>query len=185
VFQRLIADLRARTPLERGNSEVGALLASSHGDWQPDCGLTSRPGAYTRNCAYRDDQFEVLILNWAAGAASPIHDHGGQRCWMMVLDGSLEVDDYVRLDPGDVPGYAYVEPRGSRLLEPGDMDLRTERFDLHRVKCGNGSNAVSLHVYAAPLRNFFVYDETAWRCNVAFGTYDAMLSNRERFSSPV
>ena len=185
MFPRLIADLRARGPLERGTSEVGSLLAASQADWHSDFELVSRPGAYTRSCAYRDEGFEVLVLNWARGAASPIHDHGNQHCWMMVLEGGLQVDDYVRLDPGDRPGYAYVEPRGSRVLEAGDMDLRSGRFDLHRVKAAEGSTAVSLHVYAAPLRDFFTYDESAWRCQVAFGTYDAMLSNRPALAGRV
>lgn len=175
MLQRLIDDLRACGPLERGNSEVGALLAATAADWRPR-GLVSRPGTYTRTCAYRDARFEVLLLNWAPGAASAIHDHGDQHCWMLVLDGLLQVDDYVRLDPGDVPGYAHVEPRGCRVLEEGEMDLRSGRFDLHRVAATGGSPAVSLHVYSGPLLRFLIYDEATRRCESARGTYDDVLS---------
>jgi cysteine dioxygenase len=176
VLRRLIDDLRVRGPLERGTAEVGALLNAAGDSWAPERPLMVRAGAYTRTCAYRDTAFEVVLLNWTRGAASPIHDHGDQHCWMMVLEGRLEVEDFVRLDPGEVPGHAHVEPRGTRLLEPGGMDLRSGRFDLHRVAATSTMPAVSLHVYSAPLRNYLVYDQLAGRCEIAHGTYDEVLS---------
>jgi cysteine dioxygenase len=174
VLRRLIDDLRARDPLARDSSEVGALLAETSAQWRPHA-LIAKSDAYTRTCAYRDARFEVLLLNWAPGAASAIHDHGDQHCWMLVLAGQLRVEDYVRLDPGDVPGYAHIEPRGLRTLHAGEMDLRSGRFDLHRVAATTTSPAVSLHVYSGPLRKFLVYDEFTRRCQSALGTYDEVL----------
>ena len=176
MFRRLIDGLRLRSPLERDAVEVGELLLRSVSEWPGGRTLLSKPGGYTRTCAYRGAQFEVLLLNWAPGAVSPIHDHGDQHCWMVVLDGRLEVEDYARLDPGDVPGYAHVEGRGSSLLEPGEMDLRSGRFDLHRVAATADAPAVSLHLYAGPLRSYVTYDELSRRCERASGTYDAVLS---------
>ena len=182
MFRRLIGDLRARGPLERGVSDVEALLERSLSEWPRDERLISKQGGYTRTCAYRGAQFEVLLLNWAPGAVSPIHDHGDQHCWMLLLEGRLAVDDYVRRDAGDVPGFAQVEPCGYRLLEAGDIDLRSGRFDLHRVAAPGDRGAVSLHIYSHPLRSFLVYDESAQRCQSVRGTYDAFLSP---YSEPV
>jgi cysteine dioxygenase len=154
---------------------MAVMLGETFGRWAGGRRLISRPAAYTRTCAYRDDRFEVLLLNWSAGAASAIHDHGGQHCWMVVLEGRLEVDDYTRFDSGDVPGYARIEACGSRLMDPGGLDLRSGQFDLHRVTATRGGPAVSLHVYAGPLRKFLVYDESTRRCETAVGTYDEML----------
>ena len=176
LFRRLIDELRVRGPLERGSSEVGELLLRSIGDWPAGDPLVSKAGGYTRTCAYRGAQFEVLLLNWAPGAVSAIHDHGDQHCWMIVLNGRLEVEDYTRLDAGDVAGYAHVEPCGGSLLEPGEMDLRSGRFDLHRVAATADAPAVSLHVYSGPLRSYLIYDELARRCDLARGTYDAVIS---------
>jgi predicted metal-dependent enzyme (double-stranded beta helix superfamily) len=176
LFRRLIDDLRIRGPIERSSAEVGGLLLRSLEEWSGAAPLVSSAGRYTRTCAYRGAQFEVLLLNWAPGAVSAIHDHGDQHCWMVVLDGRLEVDDYVRLDPGDVQGYAHVEARGSRLLESGGMDLRSGRFDLHKVTNVGRIGAVTLHLYSGPLRSFLVYDEAARRCESARGTYDAVLT---------
>jgi predicted metal-dependent enzyme (double-stranded beta helix superfamily) len=153
----------------------GLFAAGAHA-WSGERRLTSRIGAYTRTCAYRDATFEVLLLNWAAGSASAIHDHGDQHCWMLVLEGGLEVEDYARLDDATVPGYARIEATGLRSLGPGEMDLRSGRFDLHRVVANGRSSAVSLHVYARPLTQFLVYDERAARCESRYCTYDAVLA---------
>ncbi len=175
MLEYLIGGLRERPPLRRSESEMATLLDDVCAGWSLDRPLPSRAADYTRSCAYSDDLFEVLLLNWAPGSASPIHDHGRQSCWMLVLDGSLRVDDYVRLDAADVAGYARIRPCESRVLEAGGLDLRSRPFDLHRVAASGQSKAVSLHVYSRPLRSFLVYDELAERCESALGTYDAVL----------
>ena len=179
MFRQLLEDLRARSPLARAQSEVGRLLSENAPDWPGPEVLLCRPAAYTRTKVYRDADFELILLNWAPGAASAIHDHGGQHCWMVVLDGSLEVDDYVRLDPGEIPGVAYVEARGSRTLGPGEMDLRSGPFDLHRVSAPQ-TKAVSLHLYAGPLVEFLVYDPPGHRYDRAYGMYDAVVLDDRR-----
>lgn len=176
MLRELIDDLRARVPFSDQGPELGALLARRAHGWGAVPRLISRPGGYTRTCAYRDSGFEVLLLNWAPGASSLIHDHGGQHCWMLVLDGKLDVEDYVRLDAGNVAGYAHVESHGRRRLMRGETDARSGRFDLHRVTATRDASAVSLHVYSGPLRRFFVYDEANRRCEAVTGTYDEVLT---------
>jgi cysteine dioxygenase len=176
MLQPLIDNLRFMGPLERSTSDMAALLAATRGSWWlPGRPLLARPGGYTRTCAYADERFEVLLLNWAAGAVSPLHDHGGQHCWMEVLQGQLLVDDYLRIDAGERPGFARVEAQGSRLMKAGDLDVRSGRFDLHRVSAPSEVPALSLHIYAAPLKEFLVYDETMERCHPVRGTYDQVL----------
>jgi NitT/TauT family transport system ATP-binding protein len=176
VFQELVDDLRCTPPLDRSLGEMARLLRAACSDRAPLNGrLISRAKSYTRTCLYRDDRFEVLLLNWSPGAASALHDHGGQHCWLAVLEGRLEIDDYVRLDEGELPGHARIGARGSRMLECGGLDLRSGRFDLHRVNARRDAPAVSLHVYSQPLEKFLIYDQAAQRCDTAFGTYDAVL----------
>lgn len=176
MLQPLIDNLCFMGPLERSTSDMAALLAATRSSWLPNRPLLVCPGGYTRSCAYSGKRFEVLLLNWAAGAVSPLHDHGGQHCWMQVLEGQLLVDDYLRIDAGERPGFARVEARGSRLLDAGDLDLRSGRFDLHRVSAPSVVPAISLHIYAAPLKEFSVYDETTQRRQTVRSTYDAVLS---------
>lgn len=175
MLKQLVDDLRLRPPLERGEAEMAALLAQASLQWTGERALLSRPGGYTRTCAYRDDRFEMLLLNWAPGASSAIHDHGGRHCWMVVLGGRVEVDDYVRLDDAGRPGYAEVERRGSRTLEAGGLEVRQGRFDLHRVSATSARPSVSLHVYSEPLSEFLIYHESARRCERVVGTYDEII----------
>jgi len=184
LLQPLIDNLCCKGPLERSTSDMAALLAATRGSWSPSRPLLVCPGGYTRSCAYWDERFEVLLLNWAAGAGSAIHDHGGQHCWMQVLEGQLVVDDYLRIDAGERPGFARVEAHGSRLMNAGDLDLRSGRFDLHRVSAPSGVPALSLHIYAAPLKEFSVYDELSQRCQTVRGTYDDVLRDVIRPSVP-
>jgi cysteine dioxygenase len=176
MLQPLIDNLCFMGPLERSTSDMAALLAATRSSgWSPSRPLLVCPGGYSRSCVYANGRFEVLLLNWAAGAVSPLHDHGGQHCWMQVLDGQLLVDDYLRIDAGERPGFARVEAQGSRLMAAGDLDLRSGRFDLHRVSALPGVRALSLHIYAAPLNQFFVYDEVTQRCQAVQSTYDDVL----------
>lgn len=176
MLRQLVDDLRASPPSTRRSHEMDRLLRQASSQWADGLRLISRTGAYTRTCAYRDEEFEVLLLNWARGATSAIHDHGDQHCWMLVLAGWLQVEDYVRLDPAHVRGYAQIEAQGSRILGAGGLDARAGRFDLHRVSALHRAPAVSLHIYSAPLRQYLIYDELERRCETAFGTYDEVLS---------
>lgn len=177
MLENLIGGLVQRPPLERTQAEMADLLDETFTDpsaWNRP--LVFREGGYTRTCAYYDNRFEVLLLNWAPGASSAIHDHGAEHCWLAVLQGRLHIDNYVRLDAGDDPGRALVVPTDSTTLDPGDLDLRSGRFDIHRVAADHAAAAVSLHVYARPLRSFMTYDEYTQRCTPARGTYDEVLS---------
>ena len=175
MLREFVADLRRNPPLDRTQQDMGRMLAWVAAHPLPAPSLPSRPGSYSRTCAYADDRFEVLLLDWWPGAASEIHDHGGQHCWFVVLQGTLRVDDFGRVDSGDVPGHATLEARGSRDLASGDLDLRSGRFDIHRV-VATGVHAVTLHVYSRPLRAFLTYDQRARRCKPARSTYDRVLS---------
>lgn len=177
MLYALVDGLRSAHAFEGSGEVVNGLLEGAASLWPAARRrLPARPGAYTRTCVYRDARFEVLLLNWAPGSISAIHDHGGQQCWMAVLEGCLEVEDYVRLDSGETPGYARVEPRESRKLQRSEIDSRSGRFDLHRVGAALEAPATSLHVYCGPLQHFLIYDELSRRCETAIGTYDEVLS---------
>jgi len=177
----LVSNLRCIPPLKRGDSEMAAVLSDvcARGVLL-GISLETRPKAYTRTCAYYDDRFEVLMLRWAPGAASPIHDHGGQHCWLAVLDGTLAVENYRRTDGGEREGRAVIVPSDSAVLGAGQVDVRSDPFDIHRVYQTGHGPATSLHVYARPLQQFTVYDEFAHRCEVAHSRYDALFSPPER-----
>jgi len=129
--------------------------------------LRYEDGAYTRNCVYRNGVFELLVLCWAPGARSAIHDHGGNRCWLVPQTGSFTIDDYVRVAGGRRPGPVRLEQCAAAPLELGDIDARgiDDLHDIHAVRVDRPS--VSLHVYAAPIGRFLVYDWQSGSCDAS------------------
>lgn len=120
---------------------------------------------YTRNLVYRDARMEVLLLCWDTGTASPIHDHGGQRCWLRVLSGVMLLEDFPLLSGGRAPGPARLgTPRTRGPVGEGAVDLREPEDSIHRVRVLDGP-AVTLHVYAAPVEQCLIFDTRRHRCD--------------------
>ena len=61
-----------------------------------------REDTYARNLIARTDRFELIVIAWLPRHRTPIHDHGGQRCWMWVDTGELTFANYENA-PSDRP----------------------------------------------------------------------------------
>ena len=138
--------------------------------------LNFQSGTYTRNLVYANAGFEVMVLCWDAGAASPIHNHDGQHCWMVAHSGSFTVDNYRIVRGGFAPGFAHIEPSGTdRDVTVGVPDYRGLDDTVHRVSVEAGTApAVSIHVYAKPLTRCLIYDEQGQRCLEKRMRYDTI-----------
>lgn len=47
------------------------------------------PNKYKRNFVEGGEKYDIMIISWAPGAKSCIHDHSGSHCFMKVLKGEL------------------------------------------------------------------------------------------------
>ena len=124
---------------------------------------------YTRTRLHRSDRFELLLLCWERGQATPVHDHDGQAGWFTVLEGALGVQEYDREGgPADLRALAAQEEtaagglclhQGRRyVVEAGRSVAEAEGPEtIHRVG-PVGGRALSLHLYAGPLDSFLVFD---------------------------
>jgi cysteine dioxygenase len=129
------------------------------------------PHRYTRNLLYRDEAFELLALCWSLRSGSPVHDHGGKQCYMTVVSGSLQVEDFALRSGGRRQGYAHIAPAGTALLHARAIDVRTSTRDLHRVTAPH-EPAVSLHIYASPLDRCMIFNAATRSCRTVFSRYD-------------
>lgn len=133
-----------------GSAKVAALLreyAQAEDSWRRY--VNFRDDTYSRNLIWRCGDFELLILCWNEGQASPIHDHAGQQCWMAVLDGNLEEVHFADLGEAGhgsppVPGRVKVFPQGGVAFIDDDIAL-------HLVRPQAGHQGVSLHLYSSPI----------------------------------
>ena len=174
VYRDLLRSLRALccgSPEPRLLGSVLQRYAESLAALIPERNVTT--GTYRRTALYRSSDFELLLLEWGPESTSAIHDHAGQHCSVVVLDGALGMDDYL-LDPKSVRGQTaridFVRERDG--LGPGTTDYRRDDIDLHRVYSPRG--ATSLHVYAHPIERCHSYDPVAKTRRMIKMEYDAV-----------
>lgn len=140
----------------RGTEAARILSAYARGedDWRRFVHFD--PDVYTRNLVARNDHFEMLVLCWARGQESPIHNHAGQNCWMAVLDGEIEEVQFAfaRTEPG-----ARLVAGGSKTFVPGRVAFINDDIALHRVRPAAGGAGISLHLYSKPIDVCNLYDE--------------------------
>ena len=155
---QLCQDLTSEFQRDAKGPRVASMLAryaSEHQDWRrwalfdTDC--------YTRNLVHREEQFELLLLCWAANQKSPIHNHQGQRCWMAVLEGEVSETLF------HLPEGASVQPRAldagaSRVCPKSQVAFITDEIALHEIASAGGKPATSLHLYSRPFATCQVYE---------------------------
>lgn len=130
------------------------------------------PYAYSRTQLAKTPRYEVVAMQWAGGAVSPIHDHGTSRCWVLMLDGTLEVENFVR-EPGD--DAVVVQSVKSLTLHPGDLDYVSGPHELHRVHNGSPASAFSLQLYADPIQSYTIFDPQTRSSRLSVATCDLEL----------
>lgn len=150
-----------------------AAYASEHGDWRRYALFDAE--VYTRNLVARHADFEMLVLCWSAGQASPIHNHAGQHCWMAVLDG--EIEEVLYPVPG-TPRPGPLEPLRSRRYRPGEVAYIDDEIALHRVRPAQGFDGVSLHLYSKPIDTCRIYDESTGRVEERALAYHSIEAGR-------
>jgi cysteine dioxygenase len=128
---------------------------------------------YARTLVHRCEAFELLLLSWSPGSASPIHDHDGQDCWFVPLAGAFDLDDYAILAENDAE--ARLTPLRSRRLYDGDLDRRDRYEAVHSVTPATPV-AVSLHLYARPIDRCRVFDLSRGTWSWRLLGYDAINS---------
>jgi cysteine dioxygenase len=158
---QLLHDLRALGDLRRRAATVDERLDGWRAPLDRLLGCLPLPRrGYARTLVYRCDGFELLLLTWAAGSPSPIHDHAAQDCWFVPIAGLFELDDYTIGD--DDGAVTELVPWRRRRVHAGALDHRDEREAVHAVTPLTPV-AVSLHVYARPIDSCRVFDRRgAW-----------------------
>lgn len=107
---------------------------------------------YKRNVLRVGSGYAALILCWQPGQASPIHDHRGSACGVLVLDGEVTETKYVRGADG------LLAETTTGTLGLGEV-CGSYDADIHVI--GNrrpaGQDLVTLHIYTPPLQEFHIY----------------------------
>ena len=109
--------------------------------------------SYTRNCIVDNEKFEVILLCWEPGQKTPIHDHGGEECWVAVIEGEFKETIY-QLNNDDE-----LKVVKSAIAKTNDVTYMIDFMGFHRLENLSNKRSMSLHMYAKPIRSCNMYDE--------------------------
>ena len=109
-------------------------------------------GCYRRNPVHTGPAYQALVLCWRSGQRSPIHDHRGSACALVVVEGTATETVFA------LSGSGLIFPTQSRRLEAGEY---TASFDADIHQMGNleaaGRDLITLHIYSPPLLHMGTY----------------------------
>lgn len=111
------------------------------------------PKHYTRNCIARTDDFELLLICYEPEQQTSIHDFATEEAWVHPVIGSVVEE---RFEPSS--GQA-LRKAGSSKLDKDSFSYLHNGRSIHRYINKSGERAVTLNLYARPLRTWKVYDE--------------------------
>jgi len=133
---------------------------------------------YTRNLVCEvPGIFNLLLLVWTPGKASPVHDHADSHCLMKILKGRIRE---TRFATPTYPGTEGPLVQTSRLeFGLNKVTYMADVLGLHSISNPHPTEyAVSLHLYTPPnaaLRGCHIYDmESGDEKHVMQGAYDSV-----------
>lgn len=101
---------------------------------------------YLRNLIRQGEYYHALALCWRSGQRSPIHNHSGSVCGLLVLEG-IATETVFETTPSGL-----VKPVLSRDILCGEL-IVAQGGDIHQVSNlqAKGCDLVTLHIYSPPL----------------------------------
>jgi cysteine dioxygenase len=117
----------------------------NYSSWSDDC--------YTRNCIIDNEKFELILICWCEGHRTPIHDHGGEECWVRVIEGEFKETIFKKNEVGD------LEAVTSSISKPNEVTYMKDFMGFHQLENVANKRSMSLHLYAKPIRTCNVFDE--------------------------
>ncbi len=118
----------------------------------------TRTEGYARRLLHHDEGkgYTAVVMTWAPGQCTPLHDHGGLWCVEGVVDGLMEVTQFDLADHAD-GAYAFVE-RGNVSAGVGTAGSLIPPWDYHVL--GNAladRPSITLHIYGGDLTQCHVF----------------------------
>jgi len=111
--------------------------------------------SYTRNCIAENEKFELILLCWEKGQQTPIHNHGGEECWVKVIKGNFKETIFNLNEAGELKSIK------STMSKTGDVSYMIDFMGFHRLENCSENRGVSLHLYAKPIRTCEIFDENS------------------------
>lgn len=118
---------------------------------EPFCQWNSRH--YVRQCIHRTREHELLLICYEPGQRTSIHDYDSQMAWIKPLMGMVHEERF------KIGTNGTLKRHGQRTLEPGQLAYMATKSCIHRHSNLGTTRAITLNLYARPIRRWRVYDE--------------------------
>ena len=114
---------------------------------------------YTLNLIFKNELFELMAICWDIGQCSRIHNHFGQKCFMTVPVGKLNIQNFRVAEGHETQGFCRLEP--TELFELSCINTTNVNPEepIHQVlNCAEfAARSVSLHIYSKPFNRCLIY----------------------------
>ena len=172
----MIDSLEVRLEAAIENHEmIGAMLRGIAAFGEYKSLLPFSEQSYTRTLLLKRPDFELVAMLWAPGSVSELHDHGDARCWVAVVEGAVDVENFARRDAGGNGSHAQLAFTESMRVGTGDVDHRLNQRELHRVSNTAERSAYSLQIYSPMLTEYHVFDAQTGLCTTALAHYESIV----------
>ena len=123
---------------------------------------------YTRNCIEINDRFELILLCWEPGQKTPIHDHGGEECWVYFVNSEFEEIIYEKV------GSALRE-KTTLAVVPGSVTFMSDFMGVHSLHNTGGQRGFSVHLYAKPITSCNIFNVDSAKFELIEMKYDTQI----------
>jgi predicted metal-dependent enzyme (double-stranded beta helix superfamily) len=141
--------------------------------------IGTRPDKYARRHVHRGRYFDVMVLTWAPGQFTPVHNHAGNCGWVRLVRGRIAEETFQLVPGSAVPdaaiaasvngrvGQVGLEATGSGIITTiGAVAAVDRQRAIHRL--GNPADSrdvtVTLHVYSLPHDTCLAFDPASRTC---------------------
>ena len=112
---------------------------------------TWKKDRYTRNCIKRTAVYELILLCWNEKQGTPIHEHGGQKCWVYQINGEVAEYRYQKNEQGE------LSETSMKKLTKGNMTYMDDKMGYHALKNIENKRSMTLHIYVSPIDSCEVF----------------------------
>jgi cysteine dioxygenase len=124
--------------------------------------------SYTRNCLELNDKFELILLCWEPGQITPIHDHGGEECWVYFVNSQFQEIIYEK--EGD-----NLTKSSKAIVTHGDISYMSDFMGVHSLQNIGKNRGFSLHLYAKPITSCNVFNDDLDQFELVEMNYDTQI----------
>ena len=169
MLSDLIAQLDAAVRLGDPAAITGRVKRELEGAIQargvtlPDRFHRTRAEGYARRLLHRSDAlgYTAVVMTWAPGQRTPLHDHAGIWCVEGVVEGRMDVTQYdlvqeEREEDAGVAAYRFEE-KGCVHAAVGSAGCLIPPFEYHILANALNEPSITLHVYGGEMTTCHVF----------------------------